>query len=150
MMKKYQRFLGIALILVVSLLGVARMAEAQQRKPDASAPINLVSLAFIGGVEWGKGTLTFKGKDHTFKVKGLKAGGIGIKHDSVRAKVYNLNKSSDFAGTYFALEAAATVAGGGSARAMKNQNGVELHLFSVTMGADLTLAAEGINVRFDK
>jgi len=33
---------------------------------------------------------------------------------------------------------------------MKNQNGVEMHLFSVTMGADLTLAAEGVNIRMDK
>jgi len=33
---------------------------------------------------------------------------------------------------------------------MKNQNGVEMHLFSVTMGADFTLAAERLNVRMDK
>ena len=41
-------------------------------------------------------------------------------------------------------------AGGGGAQVMTNQNGVEMHLFSVSMGADFTLGAKGLNVRMDK
>ena len=145
-----QTFLAMGLLLAVALVGGSRMALAQKRMPDATASISLTSLAFIGGVEWGKGTLTFKGHDYSFKVKGMKAGAIGIKRDSVNARIYNLKNAMDLGGTFFAVEAAVTVAGGGSARAMKNQNGVEMHLFSVTMGADLTLAAEGVNIRMDK
>jgi hypothetical protein len=150
MNNRYQKLFAMGLLLAVGLLGFSRVGLAQKRMPDATASINLVSLAFIGGIEWGKGTLTFKGHDYSFKVKGLKAGAIGIKRDSVNARIYNLKKAKDLGGTFLAVEAAVTVAGGGSARAMKNQNGVEMHLFSVTMGADLTLAAEGVNIRMDK
>ena len=147
---KYQKFLVMGLLLAVGLLGVSRVALAQKRMPDATASITLTSLAFIGGIEWGKGELHFKGKNYTFKVKGLKAGGIGIKRDSVHAKVYNLKNPRDLGGNFLAGEVAATIAGGGSARVMKNQKGVEMHLFSVTMGADFTLGAKGLNVRMDK
>ncbi len=150
MNNRYQKIFAMGLLLAVGLLGVSRIALAQKRMPDATASITLTSLAFIGGIEWGKGELSFKGKNYTFKVKGLKAGAIGIKRDSIHARVYNLKKVNDFGGTYLAAEAAATVAGGGSARVMKNQNGVEMRLFSVTMGADFTLAAEGLNVRMDR
>ena len=150
MVQKYKTFIGIGLFLSVLSLGFAYDAAAQKRMPNATASITLTSLSFIGGVEWGRGELNFKGKNYTFKVKGLKAGAIGIKRDSVHAKIFSLKKPTDLGGNFLAVEGAATIAGGGSARIMKNQNGVEMHLFSVTMGADFTLAAEGLNVRMDK
>ncbi|NIO11872.1 MAG: hypothetical protein GTO40_29130 [Deltaproteobacteria bacterium] len=150
MKRQYQNLIVAGLLMALVVVGGSSTALAQQRVPDATASITLTSLAFIGGVEWGKGELHYKGKNYTFKVKGLKAGAIGIKRDSVHAKVYHLKNPKDLGGTFVAGEAAATIAGGGSARVMKNQNGVEMHLFSVTMGADFTLAAEGLNVRMDK
>ena len=68
----------------------------------------------------------------------------------VHAKIYYLKNAMDLGGNFLAAEGAATIAGGGSARVMKNQNGVVMHLFSVTMGADFTLAAEGLHVSMDK
>jgi len=150
MNNRYQKIFAMGLLLAVGLMGFSRVALAQKRMPDATASITLTSLAFIGGIEWGRGTLDYKGKHYSFKVKGLKAGAIGIKRDSVHARVYHLKNPMDLGGIFLAGEAAATIAGGGSARVMKNQNGVEMHLFSVTMGADFTLAAEGLNVRMDK
>ncbi len=150
MVQRYKKFIGMGLFLAVLSLGFAHNAAAQKMMPDATASITLTSLSFIGGIEWGKGELNFKGKNYTFKVKGLKAGAIGIKRDSIHAKVYHLKKASDLGGTFVAGEAAATIAGGGGAQIMKNQNGVEMHLISVTMGADFTLGAKGLNVRMDK
>jgi len=150
MVQRYKNFIGMGLFLAVLSFGFAHDAAAQKRMPDATASITLTSLSFIGGIEWGRGTLDYKGKHYSFKVKGLKAGAVGIKRDSVHARVYHLKNPMDLGGTFLAGEAAATIAGGGSARVMKNQNGVEMHLFSVTMGADFTLAAEGLNVRMDK
>ena len=150
MVQRCKKFIGMGLFLAVLSLGFAHDAAAQKRTPDATASITLTSLSFIGGIEWGKGELNFKGKNYTFKVKGLKAGAIGIKRDSVHAKIYYLKNAMDLGGNFLAAEGAATIAGGGSAWVMKNQNGVEMHLFSVTMGADFTLAAEGLNVRMDK
>jgi len=150
MVQRHKKFIGMGLCLAVLSLGFAHDAAAQKRTPDATASITLTSLSFIGGVEWGRGELNFKGKNYTFKVKGLKAGAIGIKRDSVHAKIYNLKNPKDLGGNFLAGEAAVTIAGGGGAQVMKNQNGVEMHLFSVTMGADFTLAAKGLNVRMDK
>ena len=150
MVQRYKNFIGMGLFLAVLSLGFAHDAAAQKRMPDATASITLTSLSFIGGIEWGRGTLDYKGKHYSFKVKGLKAGAIGIKRDSVRAKIFYLKNPMDLGGTFLAGEAAVTIAGGGGAQVMKNQNGVEMHLFSVTMGADFTLAAEGLNVRMDK
>ena len=147
---RYQTIIAMGLLLAVSLTGGLKITLAQKRMPDATASITLTSIAFIGGIEWGRGELHFKGKNYTFKVKGLKAGAIGIKRDSVNARIFYLKNPKDLGGTFVAGEVAATIAGGGSARVMKNQNGVEMHLFSVTMGADFTLAAEGLNVRMDK
>ncbi len=150
MVQRYKKFIGLGLFLAVLSLGFAHDAAAQKRTPVATASITLTSLAFIGGIEWGRGTLDYKGKSYSFKVRGLKAGAIGIKRDSIHAKVYNLKKPMDLGGTYLVGEAAITIAGGGGAQVMKNQNGVEMHLFSVTMGADLTLAAQGLKVKMDK
>ena len=150
MVQRYKKFVGMGLFLAVLSLGFTHEVAAQKRIPDATASITLTSLSFIGGIEWGKGELNFKGKNYTFKVKGLKAGAIGIKRDSIHAKIFHLKKAADLGGNCLAGEAAATIAGGGGAAVMKNQNGVEMHLFSVTMGADFTLGAKGLNVRMDK
>ena len=150
MVQRYKKFIGMGLCLAVLSLGFAHDAAAQKRTPDATASITLTSLAFIGGLEWGRGTLNYKGKTYSFKVRGLKAGAIGLKRDSVHAKIFHLKNAMDLDGTFLAGEIAVTIAGGGSARVMKNQNGVEMHLFSVTMGADLTLAAQGLRVKMDK
>ncbi len=150
MVQRYKKFIGMGLFLAVLSLGFAHDAAAQKRTPDATASITLTSLAFIAGIEWGRGTLDYKGKSYSFKVKGLKAGAIGIKRDSVHAKIYNLKNPKDLGGNFLAGEAAVTIAGGGGAQVMTNQNGVEMHLFSVTMGADFTLGAKGLNVRMDK
>ena len=150
MVQTYKKFIGLGLFLAVLSLGFAHDAAAQKRMPDATASITLTSLSFIGGIEWGRGTLDYKGKHYSFKVRGLKAGAIGIKRDSVHARVFNLKKPMDLGGNFLAAEAAVTIAGGGGAQVMTNQNGVEMHLFSVTMGADFTLGAKGLNVRMDK
>ena len=150
MVQRYKKFVGMGLFLAVLSLGFTHDAAAQKRMPDATASITLTSLSFIGGIEWGKGELSFKGKNYTFKVKGLKAGAIGIKRDSIHAKIFYLKKAADLGGNFLAGTASATIAGGAGAQIMKNQNGVEMHLFSVTMGADFTLGAAGLNVRMDK
>ena len=109
MVLMYKTFIGMGLFLAVLSLGFAHEAAAQKRMPDATASITLTSLSFIGGIEWGKGELNFKGKNYTFKVKGLKAGAIGIKRDSIHAKIFHLKNAKDLGGTFVAGEAAATM-----------------------------------------
>jgi len=57
MVQRYKNFIGMGLFLAVLSLGFAHDAAAQKRMPDATASITLTSLSFIGGIEWGRGTL---------------------------------------------------------------------------------------------
>ena len=66
---------------------------------------------------------------------------------SARGKVFHLKKLDDFAGTFAAVQAGATVGGGLSAIALRNQNGVVLELTSTQTGIKFTLAGEGIEVK---
>src|SRR6059036_2682836 len=69
------------------------------------------SVALGVGVSWGDGNLNYKGKTHTFSVKGLSVLDLGVSKISARGKVYHLNKVEDFSGTYAAAQAGAAVGG---------------------------------------
>jgi hypothetical protein len=64
--------------------------------------------------------------------------------------VYNLKKLEDFNGIYSAAAAGATVGGGGSATAMKNENGVEITLLATTKGINVKLAGQGVKLTLTK
>jgi hypothetical protein len=98
------------------------------------------------GFSWGKGTLTYQGKNYPVKVEGLTVGEVGVSRATAAGKVFNLKKVADFAGTYTAASAGGTVGGGAAATVMKNQNGVVVELTSTTQGASLRLGAQGIKL----
>ena len=64
----------IALATVLACSG-ARAAES----PDATITFNGGSVAFIAGVDWGGGTLRYKGKDIPLRVSGLSVGAVGVR-----------------------------------------------------------------------
>jgi hypothetical protein len=80
-------------------------------------------------------------------VKGISVGDVGITKAEAAGDVYHLNKLADFDGNYTAAAAGATVAGGASASAMKNQNGVVINLVATTQGLKFTFAAEGVSMK---
>jgi hypothetical protein len=57
-----------------------------------------------------------------------------------------LRKLSDFNGNYVAATAGATLAGGGSATVLRNQNGVTIDGIASSQGVRLTLAPSGVNI----
>jgi hypothetical protein len=123
---------------------------ADERKPDATVELNGGSVAVVAGVDWAKGTLHFQGQDVPIKVKGLSLVRVGATKMSASGEVYNLKKVSDFAGSYSAVAAGAALAGGGGVAAMRNDHGVVMHLRSKTVGADLDLGVQGLEVSLDK
>lgn len=137
----------VGLVAVGSLLSLlAGMALAQAKKPDATLTLSEGSVAVGIGFSWGKGTLTFQGKTYPVKVEGLSVGEVGIQRATATGDVFGLKKLADFNGNYVAGGAGATVGGGAGIMAMKNQNGVVIHLKSTTQGANLKLAAEGLKL----
>ena len=61
------------------------------------------------GLDWGSGTLTYKGKDYPVEVKGLSAGNVGATKIEASGKVYNLKALKDFDGNYTGVAAGASI-----------------------------------------
>jgi hypothetical protein len=98
------------------------------------------------GFQWGSGTLTFRGQQYPFRIRGLSVVDVGVTSVSASGTVRNLRNVADFAGNYVAITAGATVAGGASATAMQNQNGVVIDKVATSAGLRLTLAPGGVTI----
>lgn len=149
--------IGILLLAVAFTLGSAQAATkepakepAKDRGVDATIKISTGSVALGVGWSWGKGTLTYKGKEYPLKVKGLSIGKVGITGSTASGEVHNLKNLKDFDGNYTAAGAGITVAGGRSAVDMTNQNGVRVRVISTNRGVDVTLGGGGVELRIQK
>ena len=144
-----KRVMAIVAVMMMAFV-LSSMAFAKEMKPDATIKLSEGQVGVGIGWSWGKGVLTFKGVDHSFKIKGLSVGDVGVtKADSV-GTVYHLKKLSDFNGTYTSAAAQGTLGGGAGVTTMKNQNGVVIDLKSTTQGVNIKLAAEGVTLTLEK
>jgi hypothetical protein len=121
--------------------------SGESQKPSAKVTIESKSIAAGIGVTWGEGKLSFKGKDYLFSVDGLTVVDIGISKASAVGDVYNLTDAAKFSGTYVAAEAGFTLAGGMGGMVLRNQEGVVMHIRSVSKGAKLQLGTSGLNIK---
>jgi hypothetical protein len=115
--------------------------------PDATIAFHGGSAAFIAGVNWGGGTLHYKGKDFPLKVSGLSVGAIGAKKFNASGNVYHLRQVADIEGTYASIGAGATVGGGAAGFQMKNGNGVLIKATGTSAGADLKVGPSGVTIK---
>ncbi len=137
--------------MAIAALGLAlTTAQAKNETPSATLRLSGGSVAAGVGVEWGRGTLTYQGKDYPVAVKGLSVGDVGVTSIEASGKVFNLKKLSDFNGNYTAVDAGLTAAGGAGVAAMKNQNGVTVELVSTTRGVEVGLGGAGVDMKIKK
>lgn len=138
----------VALVAAATLCMSGIVASAEEEKaPDATLQLSGGSVAAGIGFSWGSGTLTYNGKDYPVSVSGLSVGSVGITSATASGKVYNLKELKDFDGTYTAVGAGLTAAGGGAIATMRNQNGVTINLVSTTQGVKITLGAAGVSMK---
>jgi hypothetical protein len=135
--------IGLLLLISGLITGFTQAAD----KPDATIRISTGSVAAGIGWSWGKGTLTYKGKDYPLAVKGLSIGKVGITKATASGEVYHLKGLKNFDGNYTAAGAGITLAGGRSAVDMTNQNGVRVRVISTNRGVDLTLGGGGVEMK---
>lgn len=135
--------IGLLLLISGLITGFTQAAD----KPDATIRISTGSVAAGIGWSWGKGTLTYKGKDYPLAVKGLSIGKVGITKATASGEVYHLKSLKNFDGNYTAAGAGITLAGGRSAVDMTNQNGVRVRVISTNRGVDLTLGGGGVEMK---
>src|SRR5262245_54676674 len=140
------RKLALGLMVAATLSLPLSTALAKAKAPDATLQLSEGSVAAGLGFSWGGGTLTFRGKRYPVSVDGLSVGSVGISRATASGSVFNLKKLEDFNGTYTAVGAGATVAGGGSVATMRNQNGVRVTLRSTSRGIKFTLGASGVSM----
>ena|SRR6266536_1403617 len=135
-----------ALFFLVMALATTTVA-AEKATPSGKVSLESTSIAAGIGVSWGDGKLTLKGKDYPFSVEGLSLVDWGISKANATGDVYNLTDTAKFAGTYVAAEAGLTLAGGMGGMVLRNQNGVIIHLRSVSQGAQLQLGTSGLIIK---
>jgi hypothetical protein len=134
---------GIAILLIA---GCASTTQAPSTAPSATVSIREWSAAYYAQAEHGKGTLYFNGQSHRFTISGGGLGGSGVQKTSATGKVYNLNKLSDFSGTYHGVSTGLTLIEGKMHAKLTNQNGVVMYLTGQTEGLASSLGAQAFEV----
>jgi hypothetical protein len=143
----------VMLLLALSVMMGFTQAATHESKPDATLRLSGGLFAAGIGFSWGKGTLTYKGKDYPVKVNGLSLGKVGITGVSAYGEVYNLKELRDFNGHYHTSGAGrrgVTLASGRSATSMTNQAGVRVLIAATQRGVDVNLTGAGVDMQLKK
>jgi hypothetical protein len=130
---------GVALLLANPLVSSAQV-------PDGVIELSGGSVSAGIGYSWGSGTLIFQGKRYPLKISGISLVTVGVTDYTAAGSVEGLKTPQDINGVFTSVSAGATLGGGGSVAAMKNQNGVVIHLTSTSTGLSLSLAAAGLKI----
>lgn len=138
-------------VVVAVLVGfLSGSAFAEDKKPNGTLKLTEGSVAVGLGWSWGHGTLTYGGKNYKVKVEGLSVGEVGMTDVKAKGDVYDLKSVDDFTGVYAAGGAAITAGQGKGATALTNAKGVTIVLTSITKGASIKIAAEGLKLTVEK
>jgi hypothetical protein len=135
---------AFASITFLIIAGCASMTQAPSTPPSATVRIQEWSAAYYAQAEAGKGTLYYNGGRHHFTISGGGVGGSGAQKVSATGKVYNLNRLSDFSGTYHGISRGLTLIEGKMHAKLTNQNGVVMYLAGQTEGLALLLGSASI------
>lgn len=103
---------------------------------------------FIIGVGGGTGTLVFHRRSYPLQISGMSFGAtVGASTTDLRGRAYHMRTPSDIEGTYRAIGAGGALAAGAAAVRLQNAKGVVLELTGVKVGAELSAAVSGVEVR---
>jgi hypothetical protein len=103
---------------------------------------------FIVGIGGGSGTLLFHGRRYPLSISGMSFGvTIGASTNDLRGHAYNMRAASDIEGTHSAIGAGGALAAGAGGVRLQNAKGVVLELAGVKVGAELSAAVSGVEVR---
>src|SRR5256885_14391433 len=91
--------IAILSLMIAVMTGFA-YAKHHESRPDATLRLSTGGFALGIGVNWGSGTLTYRGKDYPVKVKGLSVGRVGATGFLVLGGVSNLSIFQVFTGIY--------------------------------------------------
>jgi hypothetical protein len=121
-----------------------------ESRPDATLRLSTGGFALGIGVNWGSGTLTYRGKNYPVKVKGLSVGRVGATSSSANGEVFNLKHLQDFNGHYTVSGAGTrgvTLGAGKTGTLMSNQAGVVVRISSTQQGIAVNATGGGVDLQ---
>ena len=140
---------AIALGMAVAQTHDGKGVPSKGEKPDAKLSLSGTSAAIGVGTTWGSGTLTYKGRSHRVRIRGLEIGGVGGAHIEAHGDVYHLTKLADFDGTYGAVGAAGAAGQGAGHSIMRNEKGVVIDLAAKTEGVQVKAGLDGVRLELE-
>ncbi|MBB2174576.1 hypothetical protein [Gluconacetobacter johannae] len=142
----------LAAMAILATPPLAAPALAADTLGTPSGHIRLVAKSADVGVgwTWGTGTLTYGHHSYRFSIKGGSIAAVGYSTIEGTGTVYNLKHLHDFNGTYVAGSGEATLGSGVGGSLLHNGNGVTISIDTVTKGARLAGAAQGLELTLVK
>jgi hypothetical protein len=137
---------------VLVIAGITGFTQAAKHHsgPDATLRLSGGGFALGIGVNWGSGTLNYRGKDYPVKVKGLSVGRVGMTSSSGYGEVFNLKHLQDFNGHYNVGGAGTrgvTLGAGKTGTVMSNQAGVIVRISSTQNGVAVNATGGGVDMQ---
>ncbi len=139
--------LVIALALTAALLAAA--APAQDKPMPLSGYLNfkVTSVGLGIGATWGKGSLSFKGKQYPVRIEGIDLAKVGVAELEAVGRVFNLKNPDDIYGTYNQVGAGLAIVGGIKGIALRNAKGVIIDLTAVQRGISASLGIGSLEIK---
>ena len=143
--------IAILSLVAAAMAGLTQAAtHHHESKPDATLRLSTGGFAIGIGVNWGSGTLTYRGKNYPVKVKGLSVGRVGMTSSSAHGEVFNLKHLQDFNGHYNVSGAGTrgvTLGAGKTGTIMSNQAGVIVRVSSTQNGVAVNATGGGVDMQ---
>jgi len=137
-------------VLLSILCVLTGFAQARQGGPDATLRMTIGGVHLGIGGSSGSGTLTYRGKNHPFRVSGFAVGRVGVTSSSAVGDVFNLRHLQDFNGHYTVGGAGTrgvTLGAGRTGTIMSNQAGVIIRISSTQQGIAVNATGGGLNMQ---
>ena len=136
----------LALLALVASIGYGPVADAKM----GFVRVNFTKAGLVGGGGFGRGVLTFEGREHPFRVYGLSLGvTIGASITKLTGRASYLHQLSDFEGDYSSVGVGGALVGGGGGVQLKNDKGVIITLHGVRAGLEFAANLSGIRIAFE-
>jgi hypothetical protein len=144
------RKIAVLVLVIAAVPGFSQAAKHHSGGPDATLRLSTGGFALGIGVNWGSGTLTYKGKNYPVKVKGLSVGRVGATSSSAYGEVFNLKHLQDFNGHYNVSGAGTrgvTLGAGKTGTILSNQAGVIVRVSSTQSGVAVNATGGGVDMQ---
>src|SRR3984893_11060036 len=135
---------GLAMVVLVICAGLATSSHAQA---PGYVRVVFAKAGLIAGAGGGRGVLTYRGHDYSFRVSGLSLGvSVGASVMRLTGRVTGLRDVKDFSGTYDAVGGGGAWIGGLGGVQLSNGKGVVVTLQGVEAGMEFAANRSTIRI----